>query len=206
MKELAVLFFALVFYFSLSWYYPWEELISGMSISPSYIFDCLFVSIILYWKRSSFLGTILRNYKGEVIRMIATSLLAIICISISNFLEFSAPFKYVDHLLVQMIILAPIIEELVFRGAFWKLLEALQIQRAPMAILSTLFFSFSHLSGLLLLPKEFASFIIFQMIYTLGLGLICAKSRWQTNGLMAPILQHFIFNLCFYLAVQNHYI
>jgi membrane protease YdiL (CAAX protease family) len=52
------------------------------------------------------------------------------------------------------------------------------------------------------LPVEYVPFIGFQVFYTFVLGVICGQALLRFHSVLAPIFMHFIFNLCFYFALQ----
>ncbi|MBT4792381.1 MAG: CPBP family intramembrane metalloprotease, partial [Halobacteriovoraceae bacterium] len=107
---------------------------------------------------------------------------------------------------LQLLLLAPLIEELVFREGFVALFEKFKLNKILILSLNSILFSLSHLPALWHLPVEFHSFIAFQVFYTLILGWICTKVRIETKGLALPIIHHFLFNLIFYVALKMSYI
>jgi membrane protease YdiL (CAAX protease family) len=102
--------------------------------------------------------------------------------------------------------LAPIIEEFVFRFAFYEILKKKVANRKTLYFLNALLFSISHAGALSVLPKEFFPFIFFQIGYTFILGWICTKAKDDSNSIVEPIILHFVFNFLFYLAVVNQVI
>ena len=191
------------FYFGVSWFYPWDIWQGQSTISISYFFDVIFcVVIFLFFKRRDFLGRI--KLSTFFIQGISLIVFAVIFINISFWLNLNVPFKYVDHLVIQILVLAPIIEECVFRGAFIEFSEKLKMNKEMTIVSNSLFFSLSHLPAIWNLPKEFHSFIGLQLFYTLILGAVCTSSRLKTKGVVAPIILHFIFNLVFYIAIVNY--
>jgi membrane protease YdiL (CAAX protease family) len=191
------------FYFGVSWFFPWDIWQGQSSISVSYFFDVIFcLFIFLIFKRRNFLGFI--RPSSFIIQAVSLIIFAAIFINISFWLKLNVPFKYVDNLIIQLLILAPIIEECVFRGAFIEFSEKLKMNKEMTIVSNSLFFSLSHLPAIWNLPKEFHSFIGLQLFYTLILGAICTSSRLKTKGIIAPILLHFIFNAVFYIAIVKY--
>ncbi len=197
-------FFLIPFvYFSISWFFPWDSLQSEGTVSISYVFDVIFcLAIFLGFKRKDYIGKI--NILGLLLQLLVVVLLACLFVYISFEMKLNAPFKYVDHLLLQILILAPIIEEAVFRGAFIEFAEKLKLNFIVSISINSVLFSLSHLPAIWNLPNEFHSFIGFQLFYTVILGGICTYSRLKTKGLISPILLHFCFNLVFYIAVIKY--
>ena len=191
-------------YFNISIFLPWESLSFDSTISSSYFFDFLYwLAVALWLKEEPQFGEL--KPKGAMLRGILVGILGTIFCMISIFSNFESPFKYLDHLSLKLLVLAPFFEEIVFRGAFFDLLE--KIPRLPQKIkliINAILFSGSHAAALAVLPKEYFTFIYYQLFYTLVLGWICAKSRERSKGLAEPVIIHFIFNLMFYLAITNY--
>lgn len=200
--KLAAIFIVPIFYFYMSWFFPWDVFQIKSTISITYIFDIVFVFFtLLVLKKKSLVGSL--DLKGTSIRVVLVLIAGIICVLLTKSIGLKSPFKYVEHLLLQILILAPIVEELVFRGAFIGVFENSKLKKPVVVYLNALLFSMSHLPALWHLPEEFHGFIGFQLFYTLVLGWVCAQSRVKTKGVLEPIILHFFFNLVFYIAVKN---
>ena len=190
-------------YFIIAWLFPWEKVQVDSTISVSYIWDVLyFVLIIIILKVKPKVGL----SKNILIRGPIVLAMAAACIAITKYAQLNAPFRYIENLAIQLIILAPMIEELVYRHGIYSVFEKLKLKKEFQFIFGSLLFSIGHASALFYLPGEFHSFIYFQLFYTFILGWLCLKARERTNSLIEPILLHFIFNYCFYLAVKNQII
>lgn len=191
-----------LFYFSTAWFFPWDKFQWDSSISVAYIFDLVFVGIItFYFKIFDF--KLFINVKGLIARVFAVIGAAALSIFIVNLFALKAPFKFLDHLFLQILILAPIVEELVFRQAFYGAFRKYFQKDSHNLLLNSALFSLSHLPAIWFLPAEFKPFIIAQLIYTFFLGWLCAKSRLKSGSVYEPILLHFLFNLVFYVAVTK---
>lgn len=190
-----------IIYFSISWYFPWEKLQFNSTVSVSYIFDIVFTAMILaYYKQKNFWGKLQLN--GLLVRGSTVLVCAFLCVWLSKILGLKAPFKYLEQPFLQLLILAPIIEELVFRGGFYKIGEKVRHPHFNHSYNAVLF-SISHLPAIWFLPQEFRSYIIYQLIYTLVLGWLCSKARERSAGVLEPVILHFIFNLVFYIAIKT---
>lgn len=192
-----------IFYFCISWQVNWMELTpEGWSISVSYFFDiCFALSILAFGTKRNFLGTIIK--RNLAIRMVLVIGVALLCVTILYMSEMlNSPFKHVDNLFLQMLILAPIVEELVFRGAIYELFKLANVRIWANNLINSTLFAASHAAGFFVLPKEFFPFLIFQMQYTFVLGHLCTKSRERTHGVLEPIILHLAFNLIFYASVK----
>jgi membrane protease YdiL (CAAX protease family) len=193
-------FFVLtIVYFAFSWGLPWQKIPS--TISFSYVFDLLFALGVSFFFRLpwKFRWNINKNtYKviGEVLAL-ATGAIAAIW-----YMDIEIPFRLVNNLEWHLLLFAPLLEELVFRQTFQRVLIANMGGKRVTSMLVASIFAFSHLVGLMVLPVEYVPFIGFQVFYTFVLGVICGQSLLRFHSVLAPIFMHFIFNLCFYLALQ----
>ena len=192
-----------VLYYGVGWFFPWELFQVRSTISVSYLWDLVFAIIcgLLY-------GLNFRafNSKGVFVRFLAISGLASISILALQLSAVKVPFKFLELPFLQLLILAPLVEEIVFRYAFLgAYLQVLQSKNKALLI-SSLLFSLSHLPGMWHLPEEFGLFVLIQLVYTFFMGWIIGKARIRTGGVLEPIGLHFIFNLFFYIAVVNAWI
>lgn len=193
-------FFVLVIiYFAFSWGLPWHQLPS--TISFSYIFDLIFALSVSFFFR---LPWKFRWHvtKKSFLAMAEVLALAIGAIATIWYLDIEIPFRLVTGLEWHLLIFAPILEELVFRQTFQRVLIASVGGKYVTSMLVASIFAFSHLVGLTVLPAEYVPFIGFQVFYTFVLGLICGQALLRFHSVLAPICLHFIFNLSFYIALQ----
>jgi len=190
-----------IIYFGLSWFLPWDAIQWDSSISVTYIFDIFFATSVylIHKPRLTF-----RLTKGVMPRGLALAATAFLSIFICLQLGLLTPFRYVDNLFIQILILAPIIEELVFRYALFEPFKLIIPNKNMLFIFNGLLFSLSHGKALTVLPTDFHSFIYFQMGYTFLLGWICSKAKFSSGSILEPILLHFTFNLIFYYSVTNY--
>jgi membrane protease YdiL (CAAX protease family) len=187
-----------IIYFAFSWGLPWQEIPS--TISFSYLFDICFVLIVsflfrlpwkFHWKLTS------QTYKAiaEVL------ILAIGSVGAIWYMEMETPFRLVQNLEWHLLIFAPILEELIFRQTFQRVLIHSVGGKRVTSMLVAAIFAFSHLIALKVLPVEYIPFIGFQIFYTFVLGVLCGQALLRFHSVLAPIFLHFIFNLIFYLAL-----
>jgi len=192
-------------YFAVSWFFPWDIFNINTTISIEYIFDIVFV-VSIYFLLKKKVSKELPDPQIFVIKVVVVAIIAFACIKTSQWIGLISPFKYVDQIFIQLLILAPIIEELVFRGAFYLVSERYHNNKKFILFANSILFSLSHAPAFFVLPVEFHSFIWFQLFYTLILGWICTNSRMRTGSLIEPISLHFVFNLIFYFAITNQLI
>ncbi len=193
-------FFVLtIVYFAFSWGLPWQKIPS--TISFSYVFDLLFALGVSFFFRLpwKFRWNINKNtFKviGEVLALAAGAIAAI------WYMDIEIPFRLVNNLEWHLLLFAPLLEELVFRQTFQRVLIANMGGKRVTSMLVASIFAFSHLVGLMVLPVEYVPFIGFQVFYTFVLGVICGQSLLRFHSVLAPIFMPLLFNLCFYLAIQ----
>ncbi len=99
-----------------------------------------------------------------------------------------------------LLALAPVLEELIFRGALWEGLRALVKTNSNILILTSAVFAVGHFQALWSVPESFRSFVLYQTLYVLVLGLAAGWRRIVTDTVLSPMLIHFSFNLGFFLA------
>lgn len=193
-------FFVLVIiYFGFSWGLPWHKIPS--TISFSYVFDLLFALGVSFffrlpWKFKWKLTKQTFKAMGEVFALAVGTIVAI------WYMDIETPFRLVQNLEWHLLLFAPILEELVFRQTFQRVLIGNVGGKRVTSMLVASIFAFSHLVGLAVLPIEYVPFVGFQVFYTFVLGVICGQALLRFHSVFAPICLHFIFNLSFYIALQ----
>lgn len=193
-------FFVLVIiYFAFSWVLPWNKIPS--TISFSYVFDLLFALGVSFffrlpWKFKWKLNIQSLKAFGEVFALAVGAIAAI------WYMDIELPFRLVTNLEWHLLLFAPVLEELVFRQTFQRMLIGNMGGKRVTSMLVASIFAFSHLVGLAVLPVEYVPFIGFQVFYTFVLGVICGQALLRFHSVLAPICLHFIFNLSFYIALQ----
>ncbi len=188
-----------IVYFAFSWGLPWNKLPSDISFS--YIFDLLFALGVSFFYRLpwKFKWIITKQTWKAVGEVLGLALASILCIW---YMEIETPFRLVHNLEWHMLFFAPILEELVFRQTFQRVLVSSVGGKYVTSMLVAAIFAFSHLIGLSVLPVEYVPFIGFQVFYTFVLGLICGQALLRFHSVFAPMALHFLFNLTFYVALQ----
>ncbi|HXH74937.1 MAG TPA: CPBP family intramembrane glutamic endopeptidase [Bacteriovoracaceae bacterium] len=124
------------------------------------------------------------------------------CIFAIWYMEIEVPFRLVKNLEWHLLLFAPIVEELVFRQTFQRVLINNVGGKRVTSMLVASIFAFSHLIGLSVLPTEYVPFIGFQVFYTFVLGVLCGQALLRFHSVFAPMCLHFLFNLSFYIAMQ----
>ncbi|MFL5785035.1 MAG: type II CAAX prenyl endopeptidase Rce1 family protein [Bacteriovoracaceae bacterium] len=197
-------FFVLVIvYFAFSWGLPWHKIPS--TISFSYIFDLLFALSVSFFFRLpwKFRWIITKQTFKAILEVLFLAIGAVLAIW---YMDIETPFRLVNNLEWHLLLFAPVLEELVFRQTFQRVLISSVGGKYVTSMLVAAIFAFSHMVGLSVLPAEYVPFIGFQVFYTFLLGLICGQALLRFHSVFAPIVLHFIFNLVFYIALQSEFI
>lgn len=99
------------------------------------------------------------------------------------------------YLLLSNVVMAPLIEEILFRGlVFGRLRKVMPVWAA--VVLSSIFFGLMHGQ-------------ILWVIYTSLVGLVLGLTAWKMKSALAPMFMHFVFNLfgtymgCFPIPITN---
>lgn len=102
--------------------------------------------------------------------------------------------------LVLLLVLAPTLEELLFRMALWEPAEKLLKNPATTLFITTSLFSMGHLMALFTVPGQFKPFVLIQSLYVMLLGLGAGYRRIRSGTFLAGTIVHFGFNLGFVVA------
>lgn len=186
-------------YFGISWGLPWHLIPS--TISFSYVFDILFALSASFFFRLPWKFRWKFN-ELTVYACVSVICLAWACIGSIWYMDIEVPFRLVNNLEWHLLFFAPVIEELVFRQTFQRVLIHNMGGKRVTSMLVASIFAFSHLIGLTVLPAEYVPFIGFQVFYTFVLGVLCGQAILRFHSILAPITLHFLFNLSFYVAMQ----
>lgn len=102
-----------------------------------------------------------------------------------------------------LLIVAPVLEELVFRMALWELIAKIFTSIKLQICLSGVLFALGHFLAFFHVPEAYQSFVLYQTGYTLLLGFYLAWNRYRAGTVFNPILFHFCFNFGFYFAFSG---
>ena len=174
------------------------------TISPyySYAFELAFIILIIkVYPGSITLGSI-KNTQTPMGLFVALASGGLICKLIAS-AGIAIPWD-VNQLEVVflLLLLAPVLEELIFRYALWELLKLPRFTVAERIVWSSGIFSLGHFVAFLTIPEMFKPFLVCQVLYVILLGLACGYERERSRGVLGPILIHFCFNFGFYLSLK----
>jgi len=194
-RLVSVLLFVL--YFGIE-YLHWfsVEAISAYSI---YIFELIWVALI--WAVFKKIEFIKKNLSKVNVLLISILLpLGWLIHYLARARGIIIPFDFnSSETILFLLLVGPVLEELVFRGAMWRLAEMIASKPVFLILTTSLLFSYSHFQASFSVPDEYKPFIYYQTAYTFLLALSCARLRIQM-GLLAAILGHALFNLGFWLG------
>ena len=180
--------------------YPFQEALYALNEWGTYLFEIFFILITLI---------IFRKNRGHFQKLNLKDLSIIILafgfgLSVRgamNPLELYVPWALDNWQDIVMLILAgPILEELLYRQAFWILLEKMTKNKWTVIVTTTLLFTLGHFYPYLSVDPFFKTFVLYQTAYTCVLGLLCGTIYSRGKNILSPIVTHIVFNIGFYLA------
>jgi membrane protease YdiL (CAAX protease family) len=192
--------YGLLVIFYLFFRFTFLEKADEISIFLSPILELIFAFLVFLFIRDKIIligSTDRRLWLSALFALIAGWLI----FSIGALADLLPPMDFKTfEVLVMLLILAPIVEESVFRLALWGLIEQTLQNKKATLVLTTFLFSFSHFFVIFFLPSDFYPFIIFQTIYTFALGGWAGYYMYKGHGFIFPLLVHFLFNFGFFLG------
>jgi membrane protease YdiL (CAAX protease family) len=118
----------------------------------------------------------------------------------TSILGYAVPFSFKDpETVLFLLVIGPLLEEWIFRGALWKLLQVITGSNLFSYLSCAVLFAYAHYQVIGQIDPQYAGFVRYQAIYTLGLGLFCGGMRMQ-YGWRAAWLTHIAFNFGFWLG------
>jgi membrane protease YdiL (CAAX protease family) len=207
-------------YFLFAWGLPWPHLeIIGFELHSLFLFDFFYIilaffllpfqSLQEFMKSTLFYPKIIFTNSKVYIPFMVISFFALINIFLIKIFSLKTPFQLIQNGFWTIVILAPIVEEFLFRLHFPNILKVIikNLHKKKLTLFidhiwaSSFLFSFSHSIGIWILPQEYRAFVILQLLYTLILGRILMKLFEKYKTLFVPILGHIVFNFIFYLLL-----
>ena len=171
-----------------------------VSIYWSYGFELIFAIAVGFYFKSNI--QFFKFQKNQVLfDMIFPLFFGMSLHKLANMAEVIVPFDLKStELLIMLLIIAPILEELIFRMALWEPLKELTSNKTVLIVFTSLLFSVGHFIAFFSVPKEFKIFVLYQTQYVILLSLAIGWRRLKTNALSTAVIFHFFFNFGFYLA------
>lgn len=180
----------------------------GLSFSPFrflslvYGVQIVFAIVILYMNRMSF-PVIFKLPSLRLILAISVACLAMFSILLS--LGINVPFR-ANHpiIFLNYIILAPLVEELLFRQAILGAMIKKEVPIVVSVLISALLFGSYHFLGLIH-SSSYKTFIFMQVVFCFFIGIFLAAVRIQSNSLAMPIFLHSLVNSVFLIFLLLFY-
>lgn len=172
----------------------------NIGIPGAYGFELSMVlAALFYWKPTR------ENWQvgsDDFILVIILGLIGLFSAWVAKYSQMTIPFS-LDSLtgFFLILIVAPLLEEGLFRWMLWRGLESLGLKKKTLLVANAFLFSLGHGVAFFFVPEEFKSFILFQSFYTFLLGLACGLALLNRKSLILAILLHFGFNLGFTFGV-----
>lgn len=179
---------------------PWGKISFHSGIQSSIFFDLSFILVMIKVLKLE-LNFTFKLERGDIGLLISTITLAMGGIAGIKALGLINPFQFVSLLFLNLVLIGPILEELIFRVVFNNLYP---FERNKRHLLSGFIFSFSHALSMLYAPPEWYKFFYLQIIYTFILGIICSISYEKSKNILKPILLHICFNFVFFIVTIFH--
>jgi len=165
----------------------------------SYIFEVVLVLIAIIISGRELL-TFIKIPRVAILILPGSLLCGFFIFKLSGISNIQIPFELNGtETLLFLLVVAPILEELIFRFFIWQPVEKI-MSKAGALIATSIVFSYSHLHAIWFVAKEIHPFILYQTAYTLILGASCGYFMYKYKSITGAILIHFAFNLGFYLG------
>jgi membrane protease YdiL (CAAX protease family) len=179
--------------------YVFPQTLDQFGQYATYAFEVIFCANAVYIFRGQL--TLRISYRKEMIwHGLATLVAGFAIFSLAAPVGLSVPFNLRDlELIFLLVIFGPILEEFIFRFAFWHALSELLTPKLVLP-LTTLIFSYSHFAAYFLVPEDFKGFVLYQSSYTRLLGWWLGNRYRKYGSLGVTILYHMLFNLGFLLG------
>lgn len=176
----------------------WEQ----VSVYYSYLYEVLFILIVIFLKRSKrSLSFKFEFSKENIFRIVPWPFLGFIFYRLANHSGITIPFDFKSlELVIMLLVIAPILEEFIFRFAIWELFDDVVKNKEVQIWFSAAMFSLSHFMAIYMISPDLRPFVLYQSLYVIILGIGSSKMRQESNGMTGSILVHFLFNLGFYFA------
>ena len=119
--------------------------------------------------------------------------------ALARVLGFPVPFDLRGReTLFLLLVVAPILEELIFRFFLWRPIAWLARSEGVAWALTSLLFAYSHLHAIWFVPPMWWPFVVYQTAYTLLLGEACGYWVRREGSVLGAVVTHGAFNAGFY--------
>ena len=166
----------------------------------TYFFDTAFIVFISLIYKKDIPYKIYRN-KIQLVEFPVIFIFGMAIFMLSQIFNWDIPvnFRHTESIIF-LIIISPILEELLFRQSFIHIFKNILNNPWYIIITTALLFSLSHYYTNALNYPGTRQFIIFQTVYTFGLGIWLGWRYLKTKSILHVIILHFFLNLGFGIA------
>lgn len=179
-----------------------EILWQKISVYYGYLFELIFVLFTIFIFKPK---QIIKSYST----LNSAKLLGLffffgaITLLMSKAMHINVPFDLTSiETTLLLLVLAPILEELIFRYSLWEALKGFNSSNFILIFGTSILFSVGHFMSYWIVPIEYKSFVLYQTGYVFFLGCALGYFRRNANFPWLSILLHFGFNLGFYISFQ----
>lgn len=142
-------------------------------------------------------------WRGAVPLVLATGVAGALVALVSDLRGIQVPFQIEDSMTrLQLLAVAPVLEELLFRGLFWRAFEKLGASPRMVAVAVSVMFSLAHLEAYGRVDSAGQGFVVYQTLYVILLSAACGFLRIRSGRVTLPVVAHFLFNLGFYWGLS----
>jgi membrane protease YdiL (CAAX protease family) len=168
-----------------------------------YLFELFFILIAISIFKNKFKITSANGKTKHYLRYLAGGFITIIFCKLFGT---KIPFDLNSGgIIVLLILIAPLLEELIFRFSLWQCFESLDKTKKYALILTSSLFSLAHFKSVLLIAPGFLTFVTFQSVYTLILGHRLGLRYQKNRNVLEVIILHMLFNLGFLIGFKGIY-
>lgn len=169
----------------------------------SYAFEMGFVGIAWFIFRKQV--NLLRNLtKVDGVALLVAIFSGFLVFRAAGWMHVPIPFDLSAALtIVMLLIVAPILEELIFRMALWQALGSFIEAGWIVLLATTVLFAAGHFAAYWFVPQQFQGFVMYQTFYVVLLGIAAGWRRLQSGSVVAAVIVHFGFNLGFFAAAKT---
>lgn len=180
------------------WKVSWPNLFGSDFFSSSYIFEIVLGLVLMFFHRKA--PTL--YFKASHFQFLINSILVALFFSWFILkLNIKHPFVYLSAPFIQLVFIAPLLEEWIYRFSWGSLSIKSEVQNEKIVNITAIIFALSHMPAIFYLGSDFYLFFALQFVYTFILGIICGRAFVDEGSLFTSVLSHVLFNLTFYLML-----
>lgn len=101
---------------------------------------------------------------------------------------------------VLLLVIAPILEELLFRQTLWALWWQIIPSKWIICVITAAMFAYGHFYSVFIVPSEYHPFLYVQTTYAFIFGIWFAHRYSKHKNIFTSMGMHFSFNLAFYIS------